>query len=383
MVNLIRRKLQQPPPWRWGCEGSFFQRIGSTSPLLLPLELLQQLHWWVVVPIRSFKKAALYEDIPWQMQWRACWLNTYRPRELAWWWAAGVRSWAELSKHPSESLTVYRHNAHRQSWPSRCKPAQLLLSNKAALLEQIPAQWRTPFLVLSKDHSKAEPVNSWWEAGLFGHGVVIKPLCGHASRSVVRFRWFGSTLQQEALFGRLPKDAPAYTNSYAPDPNQLLAHWHRTFSSQEPAMAAPYLCHSSELPTTEPSVVVRVVTSKTSLVGEVSVQQAWLEVPLAEGTVAFISTKGLLMPNPVLQLSVSDQISLTHWQKLLQGGPLPCVEACLRAAQTLHALLPPIDRVAWDWIPAKPEPLLLEGNGCFGLLMPQLFERLHRSAGMT
>jgi hypothetical protein len=42
----------------------------------------------------------------------------------------------------------------------------------------------------------------------------------------------------------------------------------------------------------------------------------------------------------------------------------------------MHALLPPIDQVAWDWIPADPEPLLLEGNGGFGLLVPQLWEHL-------
>ena len=29
------------------------------------------------------------------------------------------------------------------------------------------------------------------------------------------------------------------------------------------------------------------------------------------------------------------------------------------------ALLPPIDQMALDWIPAEPEPLLMEGNGGF------------------
>jgi hypothetical protein len=37
-----------------------------------------------------------------------------------------------------------------------------------------------------------------------------------------------------------------------------------------------------------------------------------------------------------------------------------------------------IDQVAWDWIPADPHPLLLEGNGGFGLLVPQLLQALHR-----
>ena len=374
MVNRILRKLQQPPPWRWGCEGSFFQRIGSTSLLLLPLELLQQLHWWVVVPIRrGFKQAALCENIPWQLQWKACWLNSYRPHELLWWWATGVRSWTELSKHPSESLSVYVHQAHRRLWPSRCKPALLLLSNKAALLEQVPARWRAPFVVLSDDHSEAEPVSSWWKAALLGHGVVLKPLRGHAGRGVVRFRWSGSTLQQEALFGRLPKDAPHFTYSQTPDPRQLLAHWHRLYSSQEPAVAAPYACHSSELPSSEPSVVVRVVTRQPSPGSAISVRQAWLEVPLDVGAMAFITPEGVCLPKPGKPLTTDQQNRLDQWQQLLNKGTPLCVRACLDAAQALHALLPPIDEVAWDWIPASPQPVLLEGNGGFGLLVPQLF----------
>ncbi len=374
MVNLILRKLQQPPPWRWGCEGSFFQRIGSTSLLLLPLELLQQLHWWVVVLLRrGFKRIPLYENIPWRLQWRACWLNGYRPYELAWWWAAGVRSWTDLSKHPPEGLTPYRHNAHRQHWPACCKPAQLLLSNKAALLEQVPAQWRAHFLVLSDDHSEAGPVSSWWKAALLGDGVVLKPLRGHAGRGVVRFRWSGSTLQQEALFGRVAKDAPPFANCPAPDPRALLAYWHQIFRCHEPALAAPYVCHSSELPSSEPSVVVRVVTRQPSPGAAISVRQAWLEVPLEEGRMAFINPEGVCLPNPGKPLTADQQNCLDQWQKLLIKGTPICVRACLDASQALHARLPPIDEVAWDWIPASPQPVLLEGNGGFGLLVPQLF----------
>jgi hypothetical protein len=146
-------------------------------------------------------------------------------------------------------------------------------------------------------------------------------------------------------------------------------------------LAAPYLTHSSVLPATDPSVVVRVITERPTADAPVGLREAWLEVPLGEGTVALISTTGLVLPSPGDPLSASNQASLAGWQKLLQGGPLSCVEACLEAAQALHALLPPIDQVAWDWIPAEPVPLLLEGNGGFGLLVPQLFEHLCRGAG--
>jgi hypothetical protein len=209
----------------------------------------------------------------------------------------------------------------------------------------------------------------------------MKPQCGHAGRAVIRFRWADSGLQQQALFRRLPELAAPLISDTAPEPLQLLEHWRRICQTNEAALAAPYQSHSPALPATQPSVVVRVITERPTADAPVGLREAWLEVPLGEGTVALISTTGLVLPSPGDPLSASNQASLAGWQKLLQGGPLSCVEACLEAAQALHALLPPIDQVAWDWIPAEPVPLLLEGNGGFGLLVPQLFEHLCRGAG--
>ena len=40
----------------------------------------------------------------------------------------------------------------------------------------------------------------------------------------------------------------------------------------------------------------------------------------------------------------------------------------------MHQRLPPIDQVAWEWIPSEPEVQLIEGNFCFGLMVPQMFK---------
>jgi hypothetical protein len=158
---------------------------------------------------------------------------------------------------------------------------------------------------------------------------------------------------------------------------ELLLHWQRLCGSSEPALAAPYLSHSSEMPTTEPSVVVRVITTQASVVdAPIAIRHAWLEVPLGQGTVAFLSLRGVALPHPVLPIQACEQAMLEAWQERLRASPPPCIRAVLDAAVSMHALLPPIDQVAWDWIPAEPEPLLLEGNGGFGLLVPQLWEQL-------
>ena len=44
------------------------------------------------------------------------------------------------------------------------------------------------------------------------------------------------------------------------------------------------------------------------------------------------------------------------------------------ASIQMHKLMPPIDRIAWDWIPTKNKLFLLEGNSNFSLLPVQFFK---------
>jgi hypothetical protein len=171
---------------------------------------------------------------------------------------------------------------------------------------------------------------------------------------VIRFRLTAAGLEQQALFRRLRADAPAFGPAVAPNPAQLVQHWQQLCHSQEPALAAPYLEHSPALPPADPAAVLRVITARASPTAPISVQQAWLEAPLAAGRVAFLSLDGRCLPMPGEALTPGQQATLEHWQQL------------------------PIDRVAWDWIPADPHPQFLEGNGGFRLLVPQLLQALDR-----
>ena len=378
----LRLILESPPPWFWCASRSLWQRRSPAPLQRMPLELVQQLHWWLVGPLRwRHRRPKGLPKLPWLLALRACWLNSYRPAEVAWWSALGVRNWTELAQHTPDSLVPALHAMRRRHWPEQCRPALELLADKDALLRCAPDRWQAPFLTLSQRH--CEPLQhgaghpgipSWWWDALVGEGVVLKPQRGHAGRAVIRFRWSGSELVQQALFRRLRDDAPRIAEGRPPNPHQLLAHWHRLCSSNEPALATPYLCHSTELPLTAPSVVVRVITSRSSPQTPVAVRVAWLEVPLHEGEVAFISPDGDSLPNPGEPLTADQKNSLNRWTKQLKNGAPSSVRACFAAAVRMHERLPPIDQVAWDWIPASPQPLLLEGNGCFGLLVPQLFD---------
>lgn len=381
-MQKLWRLLQSPPPWFWAAQGAFWQRFGKRSPTRLPLELLQQLNWWFIFPWRRARyRIHLNRSLPMSLRLQACWLNSYQPRELAWWWAAGVDDWDKLSAYPPESLTGQLHRHRRKHWPAECRPALDLLGDKSALLELTPPSWRAAFLKL--DHPALAIMPPWWRGALYGDGVVLKPLQGHAGRGVVRFRWSEQGLRQEGLFCQLPKFSPAWPAAHSADPAALHQHWQRMMGNQEAVLASPYLSHSSRLPEAHPSVVVRVLTKQVAPGQSIHVALAWLEIPLCDGGILFMGLDGQCLPKLGDGLSPQQQRVRQKWQQQLIGLERPLIQACLNSAKAMHALLPPIDQVAWDWIPAEPEPLLLEGNGEFGLLVPQLFQHLQKSINNT
>lgn len=383
IVSRLSRCLNTPPPWRWLVGARLWQRVGVASLWRLPLECSQQLHWWLIRPVFArCRRSKPRPPLPLGLRLRACWLNSYQPWELAWWWAAGIRNWKELSSKTPESLVGQLHRQRRRQWPSQSRPALELLGDKAALLALTPPAWQPDFLKL-EPHTPAGPTPDWWWDSFHRDGVVLKPLQGHAGRGVVRFRWREEGLNQEGLFRQLPEAVPIWPEALAGDPEALYRHWKHITGTLEAALASPYLTHSSLLPEAHPSVVVRVLTQQAEPGSTTQVSLAWLEIPLTGGAVAFLGMDAQPLPKPGEPFTAGQHQELQHWQELLKGRGRPAIQACLEAATTMHGLLPPIDRVAWDWIPAEPEPLLLEGNGGFGLLVPQLFQHLQQSTNTT
>jgi len=381
--------------WR-GVEAGQWPRT-LRSWLALPPLLLQQLHWWSVRPLRQ----ALWRrhlrqtrptsmpppaPLPRRLALAACWLNSFQPHEVRQWQAVGVGRWAELGTRLPDSHCGAFHSQRRLGWPQRCRPALGLLADKAALLEHTPPRWRSPCLALPPgDGSTAPP--AWWNAALHGPGLVLKPLSGNACRGVVRFRCRQGQLQVQGLFRPLPPGAasnlPLDGAAGSVTPAALHLHWQELLGGSEPAIAMPYLRQAASLPPTDPAVVVRVITHRASPTAAPSVRHAWLEVPLPagasepgqQGPLAFIDLQGRLLPLADDRLTEVQRQALEPWQALAARHP-PELVACLEASIAMHRNLPPIDAVAWDWIPAAPHPLLLEGNSGFGMLVPQLWEHL-------
>ncbi|MCX5950137.1 MAG: hypothetical protein NT158_02960 [Cyanobacteria bacterium] len=401
-------RLLGPPPLLWRLEGwrpvLLWRGVEAgqwprtlRSWLALPPLLLQQLHWWSVRPLRQ----ALWRrrlrrtrptstpppaPLPRRLALAACWLNSFQPHEVRQWQAVGVDRWAALGTRLPDSHSGAFHSQRRLGWPQRCRPALGLLADKAALLEHTPPAWRSPCLALPPgDRSTAIP--AWWNAALHGPGLVLKPLSGNACRGVVRFQCRQGQLQAEGLFRPLPpgaaSDLPLAGAAGSITPRGLHSHWQELLGRVEAAIAMPYLRQAASLPPTDPAVVVRVITQRATPTAAPTVGHTWLEVPLPagasepgqQGPVAFIDLQGRLLPLAAGRLTEIQRQALEPWQALAARHP-PELVACLEASIAMHQTLPPIDAVAWDWIPAAPHPLLLEGNSGFGMLVPQQWEHL-------
>ena len=406
----LASRLLGPPPLLWrlggwrpvllwrGVEAGQWPHTLRSWLALLPL-VLQQLHWWSARVLRQAlwrrrlrkrrpNATPLPPPLPRRLALAACWLNNFQSHAVRQWQTVGVGRWAELSTKLPDSHCGAFHSQRRQGWPQRCRPALRLLADKAALLEHTPPIWRSPWLALPlPPGASSGPPPAWWNAALHGPGLVLKPLSGNACRGVVRFHCRQGQLHGESLFRPLPQGPAPGLSLDGPEasiaPARLHAHWQGLVGRAEPAIAMPYLRQAASLPPTDPAVVVRVITQRATATAAPAVIHAWLEVPLPadksnpdhQTPVAFIDLVGRLLPMAAAAPTEPQRRALEEWQALAARSPVELL-ACLEASSALHLALPPIDAVAWDWIPAAPEPLLLEGNSGFGMLVPQLWDHL-------
>jgi hypothetical protein len=244
-----------------------------------------------------------------------------------------------------------------------------------------------PFLVLGhhlpadKDTQIIDGPPAWWIDALGQQGLVLKPLLGHGCRTILHVRKIGREVVIRTLFSRLTDSAPSPPPE--PTPTLLADYCQQLAGTKEPFLAQPYRIHSPDLLQSDPAVVLRVISSRRDPEAPITIERAWLEIPLAsdphgcgsEGPVVVMDLEGHALPLMGAPLTPVQEVGLRAWKDLLANPPA-ILEHCKEASVEMHRRLPPIDAVAWDWIPASQGPVLLEGNGGFSLLEPQLLEAL-------
>jgi hypothetical protein len=384
-----------PPPIQWNGGGSInfgrlYGGITSTKPhsliscwLKATAFVLRQLGWWVLRPPLEVA-IKLWQPrldqpaphLPLVLSLQACWLNAFSPDEVRTWMACGVSEWSQLKKWVPLIHSGAVHQHRRAHWPEQCRPASRLLANKAALLELADPCWSVPNLILESGRAEfalGGDDDAWWLEALHGPGLIIKPLQGYGCRGVVHFQSTHGQLQSNILFRKQADRSTVQLHIQAP--GELFQHWQCLIQSKESAIAMPYLQASPALPPTSPTAVVRVITKQDFPNAPITVRCAWLELPLSEGTLALVTLNGTVLPSPDPIRSSVEEAELLAWQTLLADPPA-LIKLCVSHSTVMHQRLPPIDQVAWDWIPAAKGPILLEGNSGFSLLEPQLITRI-------
>jgi hypothetical protein len=306
------------------------------------------------------------------------------------WQAVGVSSWGQLKKKIPQSHTLAYYHTCRSIWPDQCRSAQAILSDKAALLALADPSWRSPYLNFKK-HCIPDTVPIWWYKALEGDGLVLKPIGGSRSRGVVHFYIDDEYLQCDGLFNSIYSRIYLGSGGNTPIlyPCALFEYWQQLNHSKEEALAMPFIRHSYLLPFSRPSAVMRVITRKDTLESDPYVQIAWLRVPLNSNQKsdlqfdACINLHGYTLPFIIQDLSNDQLLQLSIWEKALAQNCFFAVYECLNLSIAMHSLLPPIDQVAWEWIPTDPKPLLIEGNNCFGILVRQLFQEIEETMPTT
>jgi hypothetical protein len=213
----------------------------------------------------------------------------------------------------------------------------------------------------------------------------LKPRCGHGGRAVVHYRRHGGAIAARPLFGGDPTPVSLQHGDHSPP--ALAADWRRRTGCRETAIAQPYVRHSQALPGADPSVVLRVITGRAAPGAPVAVRHAWMEIPMqthggqSHGggrgdriTVLLLGLDGTMPPIPGAATDPLLEDRRRAWRHCLADPP-GVLSQCLEGSLEMHRRLPPIDAVAWDWIPASRGPVLLEGNGGFSLLEPQLLQQ--------
>jgi len=355
---------------------------------------LRQFSWWILRPLIYFLARFTFFaakagsnlsnqiSLPRKVSILCCWLNPFTADEVRQWQACGVTSIPDLLEKIPNRQSYLVHAQRRACWPLNCKPALELLHHKDRLLALAPQAWIKPYLALAIPSGDGEgALPPWWQEALLTHGVVIKPNCGNASRAIVHYFVRQGSLEVRVLFDR-PIE-PVELDPVEWTPQGLKRHWERLAGSHESALIQPYVIQHQALPQTDPAVVIRLTTQRADPQGEITVRQPVLEIPLSAdpssndsyGPVIFMGLAGLVVPMPAVKLIPLQQAELDRWLAVVKQPPA-VILACLEGAREMHRRLPPIDSVAWDWIPAPTGPILLEGNGNHGLMMDQMLEML-------
>lgn len=275
-----------------------------------------------------------------------------------------------------DNKSNYFHKFNRAKWPNRCESSIRLLSNKSELLKLTPLQWRPKFILWSKNNQN--PLisdNNWIKNEIIKNGIIIKPNFGFGAQGIIFYKYENNYLEEIFLFNKWQKNNKYFLKSIKEFEFDKI--WdYKNFFKNNKALIMPYYKNIEALPSTFPSVILRVITSKEKISCEARITHSWLDIPLSNGKYIFLNLKGKYISNNYSEFNIQETKEIYEWQNLTKHLMPDCIGECLEGSIYMHNKLQNIDNVAWDWIPQYPKPFLLEGNAGFGMFIQGLFDMI-------
>ena len=143
----------------------------------------------------------------------------------------------------------------------------------------------------------------------------------------------------------------------------------------------PYIKNDYSLAWSSPTAVVRVITQKKFSKLEIKIKNCWIEICL-DKKIYFIDyfSKKFFNINSSEIHNICHEYTIERWINIEKKSLYTNlnIKNCLKASIEMHSKLPGINKVAWDWIPTRNEPILLEGNPNFNILIPQILDLLNK-----
>ena len=364
MINKVVNKLRNPSPWKFFTPNAIYERLNEKKNNFYTFVEILQLCHWILKAVFDFK---IKPGIPFNLYLKGCFLNSFHLNEIKFLYDLGFKSWKEISYFTPEIQSSYVHQKKRKFWPGNCKASIKKLGNKYETLKLANKKFVVSYILL-KSHMANINKPSWWDKSLISNGIILKPNSGSKGKSLLKFWISDSVLCMKKLFGgNSNKVLRISTMDYSP--NTVLQLWKNYFNRDEDVLAQPYILSSNKLSYSDNSVVVRVITEAgVSQIMNISISKSWMEIVVNSKHFIFENHNGyqIIIKNKTYK-SKFNKSSIDTKNK---------IDECCKASIFMHSKLNAIDRVAWDWIPTDYGPKLLEGNSCFGLLIPQIFNQL-------
>tara|TARA_B100000212_G_scaffold54060_1_gene35594 strand:- start:7327 stop:8514 length:1188 start_codon:yes stop_codon:yes gene_type:complete len=378
LISLFRYlKNPIPPPFYWRFGQKPIKRYKKFFLKNIPLEIIQQIYWWLRISIfYQIPKFHKYK-LPFLFKLKANLINPFTYSECICWNQLGVKTWAELSDKCPAALNYFRHKDRHERISIPTKKDQGLLKNKVSLLKIIPKENSYP-VYMSKsiihDFSFHNCESRWIFENLNKNGLILKPNSSSNSLGVIQFKIIRDYLcykYQNNSFENFKKLVPynQKINIY-----QIFSFWRELTNINSESLAMPYLTCENDFFESHQNLNLRVITKKNFSNSQISLKNSYLPIYISNEFQTIFHYTGDFLPLFLNKLSQDNLLEIEKWRLFLKNDRPKTIDDCIDKSILFHSYIPSIDEIAWDWIPCKNNPKLLEGNYFYGKFIPDMLD---------